>query len=87
MFEADPDLFGVALFCSQRRWETELNVIETVREHMLPILKSCDNEDFQRTGVHSLDGSLTLKTLLDRITGHIPHHISFIEEKLQVIGD
>ena len=25
-------------------------------------------------------------TLLERITGHIPHHLKFIEEKLAVIG-
>ncbi len=86
LFEADPDVLVPALYCSQRPWETELNVIETVRTHMLSILQSCDVEDFQRTGVHSTDGPMTLQTLLERITGHIPHHISFIEEKLRALG-
>jgi len=86
LFEADPDLFVPALFCSQRPWETELNVIETIRTHMLPILQSCDIEDFQRTGVHSIDGPMTLETLLERITAHIPHHIAFIEEKLRAMA-
>jgi len=86
LFEADPDLHVPALFCSQRPCEAELNVIETVRTHMLPILQSCANKDFQRTGVHSTDGPMTLETLLQRITGHIPHHISFLEEKLRALG-
>ncbi len=85
LFEADPNEYVPALYCPQRPWETELNVIETVRLHMLPILQSCNSEDFQRTGVHSVEGPMTLKTLLERITGHIPHHISFIEEKLRVM--
>lgn len=85
LFEADPDVFGPALFSPQRPWETELKLIETIRAHMLPILRSCDTDDFQRTGVHSTDGPMTLKNLLERITAHIPHHISFIEEKLRAM--
>lgn len=83
LFEADPNVLVPALFCLQRPWHTELNAIEAMRAHMLPILRSCSSEDFQRTGVHSIDGPMTLETLLERITGHIPHHITFIEEKLQ----
>jgi hypothetical protein len=86
LFEADPDLFVPALYCSQRPWETELNVIETVRAHMLPILQSCNVEDFHRTGVHSIDGPMTLETLLQRVTSHIPHHIAFIQEKLRALA-
>ena len=86
-FEADPNVLVPALYCSKRPWETELNVIDAVRTHMLPILRSCDGTDFQRTGVHSIDGPMTLETLLERITGHIPHHISFIEEKLRAMAE
>jgi hypothetical protein len=84
-FEADPNLLVPALFCLQRPWEAELNVIEAVRAHMLPILRSCTVNDFQRTGVHSLDGPMTLETLLARITAHIPHHVAFIEQKLRAL--
>lgn len=82
LFDADPDVFGPALSSPQRGWETELMLIESVRAHMLPILNSCGADDFQRTGLHSTDGPMTLQTLLERITAHIPHHIAFIEEKL-----
>ena len=85
-FEADPGLFGPAPHCSQRPLDKELDVVEAIRAHMLPILQSCDANAFQRTGVHSLDGPMTLRTLLERITAHIPHHVAFIEEKLQAMG-
>ena len=29
---------------------------------------------------------MTLRTLLERITGHIPHHIQFIAEKRQAMS-
>jgi hypothetical protein len=29
---------------------------------------------------------MTLQTLLERITAHIPHHVAFIEEKLQAMA-
>jgi DinB superfamily len=82
-FEADPNLFGPALHCPQRPLDTELAVIEAIRAHMLPILRSCVASAFQRTGVHSLAGQMTLQTLLERASNHIPHHVPFIEEKLR----
>ena len=85
-FEADPDLFGHALHCPRRPLDKELAVVEAIRAHMLSILQSCNADDFQRTGVHSLDGPMTLQTLLERITAHIPHHVAFIEEKLQAMA-
>lgn len=81
-FDASPDLFVPALHCPQRPLEKELDVIEAIRSHMLPILQSCQPSDFQRTGIHSVDGPITLQTLLQRIVDHVPHHIAFIEEKL-----
>jgi hypothetical protein len=85
-FEADPNLFCPALSCAQRPLDNELGVVKAIRAHMLPILQSCNVDDFQRTGVHSLDGQLTLQALLARVMAHIPHHVAFIEEKLQAMA-
>ena len=52
---------------------------------MARILRSLKPEDFQRKGGHSRDGALTLEELLKRITGHIPHHVRFIEEKKRAL--
>jgi hypothetical protein len=66
--------------------DNELDVISAIRAHMLPILQSCDANVFQRTGVHSVEGPMTLLTLLQRVTAHIPHHIAFIEQKLKAMS-
>ena len=81
IFGGDPDRFAAALAYDRREIEEELQLIESVRRHMARILRTLRPVDFQRRVVHSVEGSMTLATLLDRITGHIPHHVKFIEAK------
>ncbi len=84
-FGGDPNAFAGGLAYDKRDVAEELNLIELTRGQMYRILSHCDVEDFQRTGVHSEDGPMTLETLLERITGHIPHHVKFIEEKVAAL--
>ena len=64
----------------------ELALIESLRVHMTAVLWSLDEADFERAGVHPDEGPVTLRTLLERVTGHIPHHLPFIEEKLRALA-
>ena len=82
MFGGDPDVFAAGLHYEKRNLSGELDLISIVRRQMAVILRNTDIEDFQRTGVHSEAGPLTLETLLERITRHIPHHVKFIEAKI-----
>lgn len=77
----DPDVWMPRLAYHERNLDQELEIIELVRGHMLHILRPLAPEEFQRRGIHSEDGPLTLETLLRRITEHLPHHAKFIEEK------
>ncbi|MCA9063203.1 MAG: DinB family protein [Planctomycetaceae bacterium] len=81
----DPDVFAAGLRYDRRCVHEELQLIRVVRKQMLRILRDLDLEDLQRTGVHSADGPLTLETLLERITAHVPHHLSFITAKIAVM--
>lgn len=77
----DPDEFAGGLAYRQRDVGEELHVVQAIRSQMDRILRTLDPACFQRTGEHSTDGTLTLEDLLNRIAGHIPHHIRFLEEK------
>ena len=81
LLSGDPDLFASKLAYEQRQLEEELDVITSVRRAMATILKTLSVADFERTGQHTSDGPLSLRRLLERITGHIPHHVKFIELK------
>lgn len=86
LMSGDPDEFAAKLAYGQRDLETELRLIEVVRSHLAGILRNVSPEAFQRVGKHSRDGLLTVETLLQRITGHIPHHVKTIQEKRAALG-
>lgn len=86
IFGGDPDAFAARLGYEHREIEEELRLIESVRRHTERILRNLQPEDFQRTVKHSVDGPMTLRTLLERITNHVPHHLQFIAEKKQAMG-
>jgi anti-anti-sigma factor len=81
LFGGDPDVFAAKLAYIQRDLEVELSVISAVRRQVARILKTLSVTDFKRVGQHSVDGALSLNQLLERIAGHIPHHVQFIEGK------
>lgn len=85
-FGGDPDLFAASLAYATRDVEQELTLIEAVRGQLAGILRSLPAEVFARTGIHSEDGPRTIEQLLRTITGHIPHHVQFIEQKRQALG-
>lgn len=77
--------FAEHLAYDQRDIEEEISLMEVTRSQMTRILRSLPAEAFERTGIHSVDGPMTLRTLLERITNHIPHHVQFIAEKRQAM--
>ena len=85
LFGGDPDVFAARLAYTQRNPDEELDVIKAVRREVARILKTLAVKDFERIGRHSTDGPLSLKQLLERIAGHIPHHVQFIERKKPVL--
>ncbi|MEI8376702.1 MAG: DinB family protein [Planctomycetota bacterium] len=86
LFGGDPDLFAARLAYDQRNAEEELLLIELIRKQVARILRTLKAEDFQRRGIHSEAGPLTLETLIQRMTGHITHHVQFIEEKRKAMA-
>ncbi|HET6422229.1 MAG TPA: DinB family protein [Planctomycetaceae bacterium] len=81
MFSGDPDQFAARLAYDQRDVEEELSVITAVRAQVTRILRTAAPADFEREGIHSTDGPMSLALLLKRIGGHIPHHVKFITDK------
>jgi hypothetical protein len=86
LVSGDENLFVARLAYHQRNAEEELLLIALIRQHVAHILRPLKPVDFQRCGIHSESGPITLDTLVERITGHIPHHVRFIEEKRKAMG-
>ena len=83
----DPDVWMPRLAYHDRDVDEEIELIELVRGQMARILRPLAPDQFQRRGIHSEDGPMTLETLLRRITDHLPHHLRFIEEKKAALAN
>lgn len=81
LMKVKPEQFLAALGVPRRDLQNELQLIETVRRQIGRILAVLQPAQFERIGIHSADGPLTLRTILQRVTDHIPHHLAFVEEK------
>jgi hypothetical protein len=82
----DEKAFAARLAYHQRNAEEELLLIALIRQQVAHVLRTLKPEDFQRRGIHSEAGPLTLAALVERMTGHITHHVGFIAEKRTAIG-
>ena len=85
LFGGDPDVFAAKLAYAQRDLREELDVICSVRRQVSRFLKTLQSSEFERTGRHTSDGPLSLMVLLQRIAGHIPHHLKFIDGKAKTL--
>ncbi len=82
---ADENQFAARLNYSSRDVAAELQLIVLQRQQIARILSATDLEDYQRTGVHSEAGPVTLETLLEKAIAHLQHHLTFVEQKVQAI--
>ena len=82
----DDKAFAARLAYHQRNAHDELLLIELIREQVARILRTLKPDDFQRRGMHTESGPLTLEALVQRAIGHIPHHVRFIEEKRNALA-
>ncbi len=82
----DENLFAARLAYHDRDLQGELALVDAIRRHVAAILRTLKPEDFQRLGIHSAAGPLTLQTLVERASGHIAHHLKFIAEKKRALG-
>src|SRR5262249_51970489 len=83
---ADENLFAATLAYQDRGMDEESAIIERPRTQMARILRKSPASAIARACVHNERGPVTLEKLLTTITGHIPHHAKFIEEKRRALG-
>lgn len=85
LFGGDPDVFAERLAYGKRSVETELRLIEATRAHVAEVLREAPPEAWDRVGMHSERGPISVVKFVEGITNHIPHHLKFIEEKKQAL--
>ncbi len=62
------------------------DILNKNRQLMTIILRSLPPSAFDRMGIHSERGPVSLTKMLDYFTGHIEHHVRFIREKRALLN-
>ena len=81
----------------ENKWATRLHyeaqptgaaavLFDLNRRHMIEVLRRLDDAAFQRTGLHTERGPLTLAQLVQGAADHLDHHLRFIYEKREHLG-
>jgi hypothetical protein len=83
---ADEKRFAAALAYHHRDLEEELTILDLTRRQMGHILRTLSPDALKRVGVHTERGELTLERMITTATNHIPHHVSFIQQKRKALG-
>jgi hypothetical protein len=82
----DENLFLRRLFYEQQSAADAVTIIDLTRRQLSRVLRKLSDADWQRTGVHSERGPLTLTDVLISTTKHLEHHLKFIVEKREKLG-
>jgi hypothetical protein len=86
LVNAEEGLWVERLACHERDVEEELALLDLTRSQMARILRRTPPEAYGRKGTHTTAGPRTLLELLQSVTRHIDHHLTFIDEKRAALG-
>jgi uncharacterized damage-inducible protein DinB len=82
----DEQAYAARLAYHERDLEEQVRLIEACRTHAARILRTLSADDWQRRGIHTEAGPLTVEQLLEKFVRHIEHHVPFIYEKRKALG-
>jgi hypothetical protein len=86
LLAADENEFVKRLGYHERDLEQELKLLEGVRAATARMLRNLPAEAFQRQGVHSLKGLITLEQAVTMAANHISSHLPHIMDKKKALG-
>ncbi|MBS0188938.1 MAG: DinB family protein [Planctomycetes bacterium] len=82
----DESRFAGLLFYDKRDASRAGELFSINRRHTAELLLQLPDEAFQRAGVHSVRGLITLGELVQNYIEHVSHHRKFIVAKRQALG-
>lgn len=86
LLSADEDRYAARLHYHEQSLDDALTLIEVDRRQFARVLRKLNDADFQRSGVHSVKGRVTVADILDYFTHHADHHLDFILRKRITLG-
>lgn len=82
----DESAFAQRLRYDKLDAQTAAEVFRLNRRLMVDILRDLADEDFERPGIHSQNGRVTLGGLVRGYSDHLEHHLGILREKRRLLG-
>jgi hypothetical protein len=82
----DENRFMQRLFYGEQSAADAVTIIDLTRKQLSQVLRKISEPDWQRTGLHSERGPLTVTDMVTSTTNHLEHHLKFIAEKRAKLG-
>ncbi len=76
----ESDKWAKDLFYNKSSADDSIALFFTLRTTMTRVLKGLNDKDFDRFGIHTEDGKVTLLDFLERAVEHAEHHTKMIEK-------
>jgi hypothetical protein len=79
LFAFDPDLWSSGLGYQEQDHEPYLELFKLLRATMTAVLSNLGDEVWTRTGIHSVNGKLTLQDIVQGFVTHVDRHLQQID--------
>ena len=80
-------LFAKNLFYDEQSVDDAVTIFEFNRRNFARVLKKLPPEAFDRIGTHNERGPLKLSAVLEMTVKHLKHHLEFIVQKRETLGN
>jgi hypothetical protein len=79
-------LFANKLSYHDQSVETAITLLDLARKQLAIALRKLPAEAFERSGIHTEVGKVTLGTQIKKYNEHLDHHLAFIKKKRAMLG-
>jgi hypothetical protein len=82
----DENKFSKRLFYEEQSADAAIALFDVNRRNFTKVLRKLPAEAFERTGIHTETGKVTLGDKVNKYVDHLAHHIKFIRAKREKFG-
>ncbi|HEY1683591.1 MAG TPA: DinB family protein [Tepidisphaeraceae bacterium] len=82
----DENRWAEHLAYSHRDSADSLAMVAGVRKEITAILRHAGDSVWQRSGIHSAAGKMTLTQIVEKAIAHLDHHMEFVHAKRRAMG-
>jgi hypothetical protein len=82
----DENKFAANLHYHDHSAEDAVLIIDALRRQNALLLRKLPDSAFDRAGMHSEIGRITLRDVVTKAVSHLDHHLKFVAEKREAMG-